>query len=56
MAIPLPHDYFGDGELFVMMRHEVDYYQHEESLWEILDKNPPIQNGMVNVNVPHFSE
>ncbi|XP_041360012.1 uncharacterized protein LOC121376253 isoform X3 [Gigantopelta aegis] len=56
MTIPLPHDYFGDGDLYVMMRHEDDNCQVEQDLWEILEKNPAVHNGLVNVNVRHFSE
>ena len=59
MTMPLPLDYCGRS-LYVMLRHQDDDDDNddkaEEDFWEILEKNPDVHCGMVNVNVVRFSQ
>ncbi|XP_067677725.1 uncharacterized protein [Haliotis asinina] len=56
ITMPTPQDYFGDGDLYVMLRHDDVHHKEEEDCWEILEQNPTINAGLITVKVPHFSD
>ncbi|XP_046581195.1 LOW QUALITY PROTEIN: uncharacterized protein LOC124288671 [Haliotis rubra] len=56
ITMPTPQDYFGDGDLYVMLRHDEVDHKEEEDCWEILEKNPAINAGLITIKVPHFSD
>ena len=53
VSIPLPDNFFGEGELFVLLRRSkaVGKTLQPES-WDVISKNPDVVEGMVKFRAP----
>ena len=63
LRVPLPNDYEAEGDLYLLGADiDIEYYLDENydstediKHWEVIDVNPKITKGCVNIPMNHFS-
>ena len=53
VSIPLPDNFFGEGELFVLLRRAKTAGKTSPlEQWDVISKNPDVVEGMVKFRAP----